>query len=212
MIKKAFIFLMLLGVYTAQAQNEAEQLLDKVYQTLSAYENIRIDFSYNLYNEEADIRQETTGNVVLAGEKYRFNYMGILQFFDGKRVVTIVPENEEVTIENKMEDDEAFNPANLVNFYREGYTYEIDILQNVKGKNIQYVKLTPINSDSEVTYILLGIDTENYHIYRMIQSGENGTKTTITVNTMETNKELDPQLFIFDESHYESLGYYIIKN
>ncbi len=212
MLKKIFLITTLFLTSYSFGQNEAEQLLEEVYQKMISYENIRIEFSYSLYNEEADIRQDTQGDVVLAGDRYHFNYMGIQQLFDGNRVVTIVPDNEEVTIDVKSEDEEGFNPASLLDFYRDGYTYQMDITQNVMGKNIQYVKLTPISSDSEIDYILLGIEEESKHIYRMIQSGESGTKTTITVNKFETDQNLDPQLFNFNQAHYESLGYYIIKN
>lgn len=212
MLKKIFLITALLFTSYSFGQNEAEQLLEEVYQKMISYENIRIEFSYSLYNEDADIRQDTQGDVVLAGSRYHFNYMGIQQFFDGNQVVTIVPDNEEVTIEDKSEDNEGFNPASLLDFYREGYTYQMDITQNVMGKKIQYVKLTPISSDSEIDYILLGVEADTKHIYRMIQSGESGTKTTITVNKFDTNQVLDTQLFIFDQAKYESLGYYIIKN
>ena len=214
-MKKVFsllFFLLGLGLAFAQNSQKAEALLDEVYNKVQGYDNIRVDFKYELDNKEADIHQETRGDVTLQGDKYLFNYLGSKQLYDGKKVYTVVPENEEVTVEDKTADENAVTPSDMLTFYRDGHTYEWDILQDVKGRKIQYVKLTPIDSDSEIASILLGIDAETKHIYKLIQTGKNGTKTTITVNSFETNQPLSKTLFTFDEAKYEQQGYYIIRN
>jgi len=85
-------------------------------------------------------------------------------------------------------------------------------MQSVKGRKIQYVKLVPIDSNSQVEHILLGIDAETKHIYKLIETGKNGTRTTITVNSFKTNQPLSKSLFTFDEKKFEDEGYYIIRN
>ena len=85
-------------------------------------------------------------------------------------------------------------------------------MQNVQGRKIQYVKLLPIDTHSEIAAILLGIDVETQHIYKLIETGQNGTKTTITVNSFKTNQPLSKSLFTFDEQKYIDEGYYIIRN
>src|SRR5690606_26387550 len=152
------------------------------------------------------------GDVTMEGEKYLLNYLGAKVLYDGEKVYTIVPENEEVTIENKSEDENALTPSKMLTFYKKGHTYAWDILQNVQGRNIQYVKLTPIDGDSGIKSILLGIDVETKHIYKLIETGANGTKTTITVNSFKTDQPLSDTLFTFDENKYKNEGYYIIRN
>ena len=92
-------------------------------------------------------------------------------------------------------------------FYEDGYTYKLDIEQDIKGRKIQYVKLIPIDSNSEIKELLLGIDAQTKHIYNLIQIGKNGTKTTLTVNSFETNQPLPETLFTFDANKYAD--YYI---
>ncbi len=196
----------------AQSSDEAKALLDDVYNKVKGYDNIVIDFKYVLNNKEAGINQETRGNVSLEGEKYVGDFFGAQQIFDGSKVYTIVPENKEVTIEDKSEDENALTPAKMLTFYREGHNYEMDTLQNVDGKMIQYVKLTPMDTNSETESILLGVDAETKHIYQVIEKGQNGTTTTITVNSFKTDQPLSKTLFTFDEKKYEDDGYYIIKN
>lgn len=209
----ALVFIMLLS-FGANAQDaaKAKSLLDEVYNKVKSYENIEVNFKYALENKEANINQETRGDVTLAGDKYLFNYLGSQQLFDGQKVYTIVPENEEVTIESQSDDENTITPSKMLTFYRKGHNYAWDILQNVQGRKIQYVKLTPIDTHSEIAHILLGIDAQTKHIYKLIETGKNGTKTTITVNSFKTNQQLSNTLFTFDEARYKDEGYYIIRN
>ncbi|GGD40112.1 LolA family protein [Muriicola marianensis] len=196
----------------AQDAVKAKALLDEVYNKVQSYNNIEVTFKYTLENKEANINQETRGDVTLQGEKYLFNYLGSQQLFDGKKVYTIVPENEEVTIEDQSDDENTITPSKLLTFYKKGYNYAWDILQNVQGRKIQYVKLTPIDTHSEISNILLGIDAQTKHIYKLIETGKNGTKTTITVNSFKTDQPLSKTLFTFNEAKYKDEGYYIIRN
>ncbi len=197
---------------SAQEAAKAKALLDEVYNKVQSYDNIEVNFKYTLENKEANINQETRGDVTIQGDKYLFNYLGSQQLFDGKKVYTVVPENEEVTIENPSDDENTITPSKLLTFYKKGYNYAWDILQNVQGRKIQYVKLTPIDTHSEISNILLGIDAQTKHIYKLIETGKNGTKTTITVNSFKTNQPLSKTLFTFNEAKYEEEGYYIIRN
>ena len=211
---KGLLLLLLLAGSSlfAQQSDKAKALLDEVYNKVKSYDNIQVDFKYELYNAEADIHQETRGDVTLKGDKYLFNYLGSQQMYDGKKVYTVVPENEEVTIEDKSQEGNTITPSDMLTFYRHGHNYQWDILQNVQGRKIQYVKLTPIDSNSEIASILLGVDVETKHVYKLIETGSNGTKTTITVNSFKTDQPLSETLFTFDEARYKDLGYYIIRN
>ncbi|MDB4767570.1 outer membrane lipoprotein carrier protein LolA [Flavobacteriaceae bacterium] len=206
------IFLLLLSVCSfAWSQDASKALLKDVSDKLLAQENVSLQFNYNLYSAEASINQETSGKVQLKGEKYRFEYLGIIQINDTKTTYTIIPENEEVTIVSNQDAGEEMNPAKILSFYNEGYRFQWDIAQNVGNRKIQYIKLIPIDSNSDIAHILLGVDSQKKEVYKVIETGKNGTQTTITITKYETNTNLAPNLFSFDEKKYIDLGYYIIK-
>ena len=192
------------------AQNSAKALLDEVSTKVKSYENISIDFKYVLNNSEENISQETRGDVVMQSEKYVLNVLGITRIYDGKTLYNISPEDEEVTISSEnTEDENTITPSKMLSFYENGYNYSMDIVQNVNGRKIQYVKLLPIDSKSEIKHVLLGIDIKTKHIYNLIEVGSNDTKTTLTVNSFKTNEPLSKTLFTFDKSKYKD--YYINK-
>lgn len=191
---------------------DAKKLLDEVSKKVRSYENITIEFRYTLDNSRENVQQEARGDVTLKGDKYILNMMGATRIFDGQKVYSIVPEDEEVTISTADQNQEnGITPSRMLTFYEKGYTYKMDITQNIKGRKIQYVKLTPIDSNAEIKNILLGIDAETRHIYKLIQSDENDTRYTITVNSFKTNQPLSETLFRFDEQKYRDDGYYINK-
>lgn len=192
------------------AQNDAKQLLNEVSDKVKNYDNIQIDFKYNLNNTKENVNQETRGNVSLSGDKYVLEMLGIKRIFDGEKIYTIVPEDEEVTI-SKFDPnaDEEITPSKMLSFYENGYSSKMDIIQDVKGRKIQYIELTPIHNDNEIKKILLGIDVQTKHIYKLIQIDNNDTKYTITVQAFKSNQPLPENMFHFDTKKYEQEGYYI---
>lgn len=209
-MKKILIVLLVLVSYTTQAQNASKKLLDEVSTIVKGYDNISIDFKYVLVNLEENINQETRGNVIMQGDKYLLNILGITRIFDGKTLYSISPEDEEVTISSENSQDEnTITPSKMLSFYEDGYNYKMDIVQNINGRKIQYIKLTPIDSNAEINHVLLGIDSNTKHIYTLIEVGANKTKTTLTVNSFKTNEPLSKTLFTFDKVKYKD--YYINK-
>jgi len=206
LMSMVFIF----GGYAFAKAQSAQSLLKEVDSKVKSYKNIVIDFKYALTNEAQGVNQETKGNVVLKGDLYELNLLGNTQIFDGKNIYTIVPENEEVNVSAVSDQDEnTITPSKMLSFFNDGYTQKMDITQKVNGRTIQYVKLTPMDSNSEVNYTLLGIDTTTKHIYRLIIVQKNDTKVTITVNSFKSNQPLSTNAFVFDKSKYAD--YYINK-
>mgnify|MGYP003533391440 FL=1 len=205
------LFLLSIGLSTqAQDAKKAKELLDEVSAKVKSYTNIVIDFKYSISNPAEKINQESNGNVALDGNLYHLNFMGITKIFDGKKVYTIVPEDEEITIENfDASDDKAITPNKMLTFFNSGYKFAWDIPQNIKGRKIQYIKLIPNSTKDTRKEILIGIDTQTKHIYNVIEVGKNGSKTTLTVNSFKTNQPLSKNHFTFTKSKYPN--YYINK-
>lgn len=213
-IKKLLPFLILsfisfIGI--SQNSTSAKKLLDEVAKKVESYKNIEIEFTHHLDNNEADVHQETRGKVTVKGDLYHLNYMGTEQIFDGKKVYLIVNEDEEVIIQNpNQEDKEALTPSKMFTFYKSGYTYTMGSLKNVKGIKIQYVNLTPIDTNSDIKNILVGIDVKTKHIYDVIEIGKNKTITTLEIQSFKTNQTLPDSLFKFDIKKYRDQKNYTI--
>ena len=209
-MKKILVLIFVLSAFTSYSQDnsDAELLLNKVSENIKNYDNIYINYAYTLQNIEEDINQTNNGSFVTEDEKWRFEMLGVTRIFDGNKLYSISPDDEEVTISSQdPEDETTITPNKMLYFYEEGYYFEMDESRFVGNgqfrKKIQYVKLIPKDSEAEIKYILLGIDTEFNQIYEVIETGKNETVTTISIVDFEFNLPLDSKLFIFDEEKYQ---------
>jgi outer membrane lipoprotein-sorting protein len=211
MNKLVSIVLFFLVAFSTNAQDKkAKELLDQVTAKIKSYDNIAIDFKYTLTNNKENINKESKGNVTIQDNKYVLNFMGVTKIYDGKKSYTIVPEDEEVTVSSINDSDEkSITPSKMLTFFNSGYKYSWDILQDVKGRKIQYIKLVPTNAKDQRKEVLLGIDSQTKNIYNVIEMGKNGTRTSLTVNSFKTNQPLSKNQFTFVASKYPN--YYINK-
>ena len=211
-MRKQIVFLLFTSVLSiqlnAQDTKAAQKLLDEVSTKIASFETMTFEFDYVLENRQENIKQETNGSVTVSGDRYKLLFLGAEQLFDGEKTYTIVPENEEITITSIEEtEDIGINPSKLLYFYKEGYSFQWDIKQNVMGRTIQFIKLIPTEENKDVDYLLLGIDTIKKTIYRLIEIGSNQTRTTLTISNFVSNVKLTANFFKFDSSLYPD--YYI---
>jgi len=205
------LLLLIFGFYTlgySQDNIDAELLLNKVSDNIKSYDNIYINYAYTLKNLEEDISQTNNGSFVTENDNWRFEMLGITRIFDGDKLYSISPDDDEVTISSQdPEDETTITPNKMLYFYEDGYYFEMDESRLVGDgqfrKKIQYVKLVPKDSEAEIKYILLGIDTEFNQIYEVIETGKNETVTTISIVDFEFNLPLDNNLFVFDKEKYK---------
>ena len=158
--------LLLIGIIihfqsVAQNNNTVQLLLDEVSTKMSSYTNMQISFNTTLSNEDAGITEEDEapifGNIALENEKYNLNYLNTNFIFDGKKLYIINHEEKEISInQGDFDEEDGFiYPSKLLTFYKEGYTYEMGKTKTIKGKKIQFIELTPIDSNSEIVNMQL---------------------------------------------------------
>ncbi|WP_297803948.1 outer membrane lipoprotein carrier protein LolA [uncultured Polaribacter sp.] len=210
-----FLSIFLTTVTLSQNSEKAKSLLDKVSTKMSAYENMAFDFSQTLSNEDVGIMEgdepPIRGQISLQGQKYSLNYLGNKFIFNGKKLYVINNDEKEITItDDDMSGDDGFiYPSKLFTFYKDGYIFEMGDLKKVKGRQIQFVTLIPIDSNSDITKVELAIDAKTMHIYKLIQTGDNGSKTTFTITEFKSNQTLPSNYFSFDEEKYKKLKFTI---
>tara|TARA_B110000263_G_scaffold244444_1_gene252500 strand:- start:4080 stop:4739 length:660 start_codon:yes stop_codon:yes gene_type:complete len=210
-LKKVMQFIVLINfIYiNGQESSDAYELLTNVSNKFQSYKNVSFDFNYILENKSEKIRQEIKGDATISKKLYKINFLEAIQLFDGNKVYTIIPENEEITIidPNNENDDLGINISNIFKFYKEGYSFEWDIKQKIDGNIIQYIKLLPDTSNNELKYILIGINELKMTLYRIIEIGYENTQTTLTLLNQKENIDLSDDYFKFKKESYPD--YYI---
>lgn len=208
-MKNYAFYILLLTFSNLFSQNDlkVEQLLDKVSFNIDQSTSYSLNFSYII---DDDIAQKRKGNIIISKNKYILEFLGVKQISDSNFIYTIVPENQEVMISKiQKEDEENISPSNILKFYRQGYEIEMDQLKVESGLSIQFLKLTPNFSDSEISHIFLGININNNNIYKVIEVGKNNSKTMLKIENISYNLKINEDAFDFKEDDYG--GYYIEK-
>lgn len=208
------ILILFVNFTNSQEKSDAEMLLNKVSENIKGYNNVFINYEYRLNNDELDIDEKNAGSFVKEKDKWKFEFVGITRIFDGSKLFTISPEDEEVTVSSENPEEEStITPNKMLYFYEDGYTVTMDKIEYLKNrsnynsryrKKIQYVKLIPKDSDSEIKFILLGIDTEFNQIYEVVETGKNDTVTTITIIDFEFNIKINKDFFVFNDEKYKN--------
>ena len=100
-----------------------------------------------------------------------------------------------------FQDSSAINLTNVTNVD--------EYLASAYENKVQFVKLIPSDSNSDIDYLLLGINISNNNISKLIEIGKNKTKTILNVNSIVFDPVIEKDIFIFDENNYTD--YYIEK-
>ncbi len=205
MKKISFIIALVSFTTTIFAQDKGAELLNKVSAKTNGYNDIEIAFSYNMDNNVEDIHQSKKGNALIQKDKFQISLDGLVIIFDGAKRYTIL--EDEVTISSDDDESGISNPTQILNMYKDGYVIKWDIEQKVPGKTIQYVRLIPIDSDSEYQYILIGSDIVTNDLYNVIYTDKQGTQFKLQINSLKGNGNLPDSLFMFDKSKYPEPEY-----
>lgn len=192
----------------SQNDSRAISLLNKVSEKIDSSVSFKISFTYTLENINEGINQNSDGSIIIKEDNYLLDFMGIKQLSDANKIYSIVPENEEIIISNiEDEDNNTIKPSKLLVFYRDGYLILWDKKEIIDDNVIQFVKLIPIDSVSDIDYLLLGIDTTTNDIKKLIEIGKNQTKTILSVMSIEYDILIEDDLFVFNKDNYPT--YYI---
>ena len=192
----------------SQNDSRAINLLNKVSEKIDSSVSFKISFTYTLENINEGINQDSDGSIIIKEDNYLLDFMGIKQLSDANKIYSIVPENEEIIISNIEDDDNnTIKPSKLLVFYRDGYLILWDKKEIIDDNVIQFVKLIPIDSVSDIDYLLLGVNTTTNDIKKLIEIGKNQTKTILSVKSIEYDILIEDDLFVFNKDNYPT--YYI---
>ena len=187
---------------------EANALLKEVSDKISNFESIEITFDYSIINDTQDLQQHTYGKIVVKNDMFSLDIFGIRQIFDGEKLYTISNEDKEVTVSKQQADEfNYFSPNSLINSLKKSYLCKMDIIQKQSGSIVQYIKFFPVDSNSEIKYILVGVDNKTKIINNLALLDENKIKTVIKIKEFNTNKSFPKSYFNFEKSKYK--GFYI---
>ena len=184
----------------AQTNTEAKALLQEVKTKTESYKTQQIAFTNEINAptgkpDGSRSSRQTSGSAMVKGDRFRAELDGIIILFDGRITYMIYPDDEEINVMDKDDDEGvALTPSSILAEYENGYSYAMAGKETINGKNIQYVRLKP-KANAEVKEIMLGIDMAKKQLYSFKQFGHNDVVTTLTVTKYIVNEPIEDVKF-----------------
>jgi outer membrane lipoprotein-sorting protein len=189
----------------AQSDPAAEQILDRVSEKTRSYDYISIEFTYSIENPQSGLPQNTVdGSLIIGGNKYRVELMGNIQMSNGQRIWRVIEDDMVIeTMSANMNEDEGLSPDKILTMYEEGYKVRLMEKRVIDGVELQVIRLYPENvKEVPYTHIDVMVDTKKNQLVRIVETGKNGTITTYSINSFNTNVTVDSFTFELDKKKY----------
>jgi outer membrane lipoprotein carrier protein len=195
------------GAFTDNTDNDpkAKALLDKLKTKYDKYLALEIAVKLTIEIPDSDA-EVIEGKMVQSGEKYRIEMGDHIIISDGKELWTVMKQNQVVQLSNADEKDEdeesiVMSPKDLMNIYDSGdYIYALTNEAKEDGRVIQQIEFKPTDGDSEYFKMRLTVDKEKKTIARIKIFSKDGSRYTLAINKMRTNKIYDSTYFKYDKS------------
>ena len=165
---------------------------------LKAYDNIEIEFDYNMINTEAGIYETMSGYGIMQGNAYKLQILGQDIICDGTTIWNYNADAEEVMI-SEVDDSEGGNsPLEIVNSYYDNITAQyVD-----EAGTIKKIEVKTLEGDENIQKIIVTIDTNTLEIKDLHVYDNNKNEFVYVITKLVTNQNLPADFFTFKESDY----------
>jgi len=185
-----------------QAQNNANGLLKKVLDKMTAYKNFEADFSYKMDNKDMNIHEKKVGLIYVMGKKYRIETKEATIISDGKTQWNLYPDSKSGTI-NDVDTTDLLSgsPDKILSKYlRYKAKYE-----RVKDGNKNQDELIVLTDKKEQTYkkIVVKVNASKRLLKSFSLYSKDGNVYTITLSHLKPNQTFKQGLFTFDAAKFK---------
>ena len=175
---------------SAQTDEKAAEVLDKVLENISETSGIRIDFGGT-----------ENGFLLLKGEKFYLNNGSIQSWYDGKTQWSYVADTEEVNISHPTPEElQGINPYLILMRYKTDFDYTYKGSQTRNGVKGHTIVLTPKHSDNRELIRIFVSNANEPLAMKIEQNGQ--TLSEINVTSYKINQKLEDNMFRFNKTLY----------
>lgn len=190
------------STYLSKKDNDpkAKTILDKLKKQYDSYKTLEISFSMELElpNKPTEIQN---GSVIQDGKKYQLKMKDQEIYCDYKSVWVYLKKNKEVQISDYDESESSaiMSPKQLLTLYEKGeYIYAIIEERKVGNSTFTDIEFKPVSKKSDFTKLRLTVDKNLNKMVSLRVFSKDGSKYTLKINDIKSNKKYDPALFTFN--------------
>ena len=210
-MKKFFSVIILLACsLMALGQNDpaTKKLLNDISKKYQSYRTAKIQFSLKALNQQKQTTVNEKGELTIEPRtnKYRIVLDDQVMISDGKQQWHVLKEEQEVQI-NDVEETQSgsITPANIFSFYNQGFKYPAAKSEQVAGKALWVIDLTPTDNSKSYFKVRLRLNKSVNQIYDVTVFDKSGSLYIYTIQNFIPNVKVSPKTFIFDKADYPGM-------
>ena len=222
MKKAASLFLFIMGwAILGHAQNnslgkndpDAKKILDQVSAKLKSFKSVQASFTLAVEDSKGKQQGVKKGLFYQKGLQYRITISGQDIFCDGKSTWTYDKSTNEVTITKVDPTVKTISPEKFfTDFYDKDFLYKLNGESKQGGKKLEEIELTPVDKTKTFFKVLLYVDkrTKTMYSFKILQ--KDGTKYTLTANSINGTAGIPDAQLVFDKSKYPGVDEVDLRN
>ena len=192
-----------------QVDKKAESVLKKLKNKYDSQSTSEIRFDLSIDHEDGT-NEIQKGKLIQEGKKYFLDTRDQTIVSNGDIVWVYLKNNNEVQIDNVYEEDEeelsSLSPRDVLSKYDDGsHIYAITHEGRENNQKITQIEFKPVDEDADYSKMRLTISKNSNEILRMKIFNKDGSRYTIEVKEIFSNKTYSPDVFIFDPSKYPNI-------
>ena len=197
MKKHLLLIIIALMAFIAKAQN-AEAVFKSAVDKMKSYDNIEIDFDYNMINLEAGIFETMDGAGFLQGDKFKLFIMGQIIICDGTTTWTYNSDADEVMITEVDKADGNGSPISIIESYYDNITAKfVD-----EAGAIKKIEVKSLLSNDNFKKVIVTMDINTLEIKDIHLFDNDDTEFVYVIKKFVTNQKLPADFFTFKESDF----------
>ena len=202
-MNKIYFLLITLALISgsAKAQNDAaaKKILDGVTAKLKTYKGINAGFTLISKSPSGKINNNVIGKISIKGNKYYIKEGTAEIFSDGNKTWNYNG-NDEVTVTDADDDDQAFSPQKLLtNFYDKDFTYKLIS----SAGNYNQIQLIPVDKRKNFQKLNVFVDKSKMMITRAKVVDKSSNAIDFNLKNINTGADIADNTFVFDQKKYK---------
>lgn len=197
-MKKYFLLIIIALLTLGVKAQDADALFKSAVDKLKSYDNIEIEFDYNIINVEAGIYETMDGAGFLQGDAFKLFIMGQVIICDGNTTWTYNADAEEVMITEVDKSDGNGTPLSIIESYYDNITAKIVD----EAGAIKKIEVKSLLSNDNFKKIIVTIDTNTLTIKDIHLFDNDDTEFVYVIKKFVTNQKLPADFFTFKASDF----------
>ncbi len=181
---------------------KALEILEAMSSRYKAIPAFTATIKSSLLNETEGIKEESTGDITVKGQKYYLTMEDQVIINDGKTVWTYLSAANEVNIDNYYADEDEVSPTKIYDAYKKGHKYLYIGEANEGGTTCHVVDLSPEKRDAQFFRIRMNISKKDSSLISWTMYDKTGNKYTYLIARFTPNSKIEDSFFSFDSKKY----------